>query len=128
MMAHPLRIQRKRTKGFRLPPDAVVVTRPTKWGNPFVADFIDGDWVVRSFDGAIMTVGYPTERHAKSGACRLFLAYLKNDGSKAGQIRDSGGAFIAQLAREELRGKRLACYCPLDHPCHADVLAEIANK
>jgi len=26
-----------------------------------------------------------------------------------------------------LRGKNLACYCPLDQPCHADVLLEIAN-
>ena len=27
----------------------------------------------------------------------------------------------------ELRGKDLACYCPLDEPCHADVLLELAN-
>jgi len=30
-------------------------------------------------------------------------------------------------ARRELRGKNLACWCPLDRPCHADVLLEIAN-
>lgn len=29
--------------------------------------------------------------------------------------------------RHELRGKDLACWCPLDQPCHADVLIEIAN-
>ena len=29
--------------------------------------------------------------------------------------------------RNELRGRDLACYCPLDEPCHADVLIEIAN-
>ena len=29
--------------------------------------------------------------------------------------------------RRDLRGKDLACYCPLDEPCHADVLLEIAN-
>ncbi|MEK9211512.1 DUF4326 domain-containing protein [Sphingomonas sp. 2378] len=28
---------------------------------------------------------------------------------------------------EALRGKNLACWCPLDKPCHADVLLEIAN-
>ena len=28
----------------------------------------------------------------------------------------------------ELRGKDLACYCPLDQPCHADVLLELANR
>jgi hypothetical protein len=26
-----------------------------------------------------------------------------------------------------LRGKDLACWCPLDQPCHADILLEIAN-
>jgi len=29
--------------------------------------------------------------------------------------------------RKALRGKDLACWCPLDRPCHADVLLEIAN-
>lgn len=28
---------------------------------------------------------------------------------------------------QELRGKNLACFCPLDQPCHADVLLELAN-
>lgn len=27
----------------------------------------------------------------------------------------------------ELKGKDLACWCPLDQPCHADVLLELAN-
>ena len=28
---------------------------------------------------------------------------------------------------EELRGRDLACWCPLDRPCHGDVLLELAN-
>jgi hypothetical protein len=27
----------------------------------------------------------------------------------------------------KLRGKDLVCWCPLDQPCHADVLLELAN-
>lgn len=27
-----------------------------------------------------------------------------------------------------LGGQNLACWCPLDQPCHADVLLEIANR
>lgn len=27
-----------------------------------------------------------------------------------------------------LRGKDLMCWCPLDQPCHADVLLELANQ
>jgi hypothetical protein len=29
--------------------------------------------------------------------------------------------------RSELGGHDLACWCPLDRPCHADVLLEVAN-
>ncbi len=44
----PKRIQRKRTKGWRMPANAVYVGRPTKWGNPaeigkeYEGTFIDG--------------------------------------------------------------------------------------
>ena len=33
--AMPDRIQVKRSKGWRLPADAVYVGRPSRWGNPF---------------------------------------------------------------------------------------------
>jgi hypothetical protein len=32
------------------------------------------------------------------------------------------------MIRAELEGKTLACWCPLDQPCHADVLLSIANS
>jgi hypothetical protein len=35
MSEKPKRIQRKRTKGWKMPEGAVYVGRPTKWGNPF---------------------------------------------------------------------------------------------
>jgi hypothetical protein len=39
----------------------------------------------------------------------------------------AAGKALAADAREALRGRNLACWCPLDGPCHADVLLEIAN-
>ena len=36
-------------------------------------------------------------------------------------------AFRALLELEDLRGKNLACWCPLTEPCHADVLIEIVR-
>ena len=36
MTVRPMRLQLSRKKGFRLPPNTVVVARPSKWGNPFV--------------------------------------------------------------------------------------------
>jgi len=46
----PIRIQRKRSKGWRMPENAVYVGRPTKWGNPFKVG-VDGDLgeVLRKF-------------------------------------------------------------------------------
>lgn len=38
------------------------------------------------------------------------------------------GEGLAVHAQAELSGKNLACWCPLDQPCHADVLLELANK
>jgi len=35
VLVGPLRIQRKRTKGWRMPANSVYVGRPTKWGNPY---------------------------------------------------------------------------------------------
>ncbi len=37
------------------------------------------------------------------------------------------GHFTPDRIRAELAGKNLACWCPLDQPCHADVLLELAN-
>ena len=34
---------------------------------------------------------------------------------------------VRRAAREQLAGWNLACWCPLDGPCHADVLLRAAN-
>jgi hypothetical protein len=46
----PKRIQRKRTKGWKMPPNTVSVCRPGRWGNPFkVGPDGDAAEVVRRF-------------------------------------------------------------------------------
>jgi hypothetical protein len=35
MNSRPVRVQRRRTKGWRMPPNTVIVTRPGIFGNPF---------------------------------------------------------------------------------------------
>ena len=48
-MAKPVRIQRQRAKGWKMPPNTVSVTRPGKFGNPF--DFRSSDccWLALSY-------------------------------------------------------------------------------
>jgi uncharacterized protein DUF4326 len=89
----PQRFQRSRRRGARLPAGVVVVTRPTKWGNPHP-----------------LALG-------RAEAVRRY-----RDDLLAGRL-----AVTVDAVRAELGGRDLACYCPLDEPCHADVLLEVAN-
>lgn len=100
----PKRIQRKRTKGWRMPEGAVYVGRPTRWGNPFR---VRGE---RYHQGIQQSAEQAVRRFRES----LHLAHIQL-GCTPAEIRD------------KLRGKDLACWCPLDRPCHADILLEIAN-
>lgn len=95
----PQRIQRRRTKGWRMPAGAVNVCRPSDWGNPFRVGDIAMPHVV--------TV-------TPALACALFEAWVIEHG------------WLTQI-QGELEGRDLVCWCPLDQPCHADVLLRIAN-
>ena len=55
-------------------------------------------------------------------------AYPSNDGHLA-TFRAGGDLHTVTqtLIRAELAGRDLACWCPLDQPCHADVLLRLAN-
>lgn len=111
----PVRIQRKRTKGWRMPENTVYVGRGSKWGNPLKP--VNGDVLgcVKSFRRAL------TER---PNLYRHMVLKITNG------MNGRGVAFFAEMKEQlpELRGKNLACWCPLDQPCHADVLLELANK
>lgn len=119
----PERIQRKRTKGWEMPPNTIIVTRPSEWGNPFRVvrggewrgheDHARGWWV--ETESQIWM--FATRDEAASAAVRLFKQWLD---------QPQRSNLIAR-ARIGLRGKNLACWCPLDMPCHADVLLKLAN-
>jgi len=102
----PTRVQLSRAKGWRMPPNTVKVDRTTQWGNPFV-------------------VG----RHGTRAECvELFTKLM------AGYVCMSTDNVSEQLAyrvtaeqkRGSLVGRNLACWCPLDKPCHADALLMVA--
>jgi hypothetical protein len=46
----PERIQRKRTQGWKMPPNTVSVTRPGKWGNPHLVSKLGQEEAVRAFE------------------------------------------------------------------------------
>ena len=106
----PIRIQRKRTKGWKLPEGAVCVTRPGKWGNPFkVSDCLEYGHAIDKLDAARICV-------------EAYRAWMKGEKHWAHGIPMRSRPDIT-----ELRGKDLACWCAIGDPCHADVQLELAN-
>ena len=94
----PTRIQLRRSKGWRKPENAVVVARPSCWGNPHRA--------------AAPTVD------AHRAAVEAFRADLLGGALP----------YSADDVRRALAGRDLACWCRADLPCHADVLLEVAGR
>lgn len=115
------RIQRERTKGWRMPEGAVYVGRPTVFGNPFQpVRQSDGSWLAVD-DNGVDYPGYGPFR-TRDGALRDCVRLFVELEIEYGFLGDRGGDI------KTLRGHDLACWCPLDGPCHADVLLKIANR
>lgn len=118
-MTAPVRIQRKRTKGWRMPAGAVYVGRPTRWGNSYVVTRTRRGWRVSGGEACVNS-GMLSERAARGLAVDLYRLEWERWLAKEPGARE-------RLLRR-LGGKDLACWCPLDKPCHADVLLELANR
>ena len=131
-MSTPYRIQRQRTKGCRMAENTVYVGRGTKWGNPFRVD--DG-LNLTTLDLTESVEGRPFRYPVKESMTAVISPELAVDlysvllrwrhVGMSPALRDLP---MASQVRTELAGKNLACWCPLDQPCHADVLLEIANR
>lgn len=98
----PQRIQLKRSRGWKMPPNAVKVDRTTRWGNPFtIAEF--------------GSVAEAVSRHGR---------WMRGEiPAPRGEEPPSPADIRASLA-----GRDLACWCALGGPCHAELLLKIANK
>ena len=132
----PIRIQRKRTKGWRMPPNTIYVGRTAAmdgygvFGNPFVCVLashccrMDKDEDYCCVDAYREYVMSGIEgRSASTGTLKGWIMATHKGPSGQYRHRDQ---IVARLP--DLRGKNLACYCGPDRPCHADVLLELANK
>ena len=149
---NPQRIQRQRTKGWRMPEGAVYVGRPTKWGNPFRlrtpyalarVPAVSHEGKPWEYEGRISADGARHDYHHNDGrvtVCHVRYMTAAEAVQCYRQYITGGGwplDFLSRASRDldlaELRGKDLACWCPLEDehgnrvPCHADVLLELAN-
>lgn len=107
----PVRIQMSRRRPWRAEhPDAVIVARPSKWGNPW-----------RVGDTGLIETPF------RVGEGEVYVREIDITPALAVELYRQAFAPDAEAIRAELAGRDLACWCPLDRPCHADVLLDIAN-
>ncbi|MDR6868952.1 hypothetical protein J2Y69_003578 [Microbacterium resistens] len=111
-----------------MPSNTVSVARPTKWGNPYV---VGKTLLLSTGDGGayfIDRIQRVESMTAETAVAMYRLLWLTNWNVGDADVPRPGPGDIA-----ELRGKNLACWCPLTDadgirvPCHADVLLELAN-
>jgi hypothetical protein len=113
-----------------MPENTVYVGRPTRWGNPW--QIVPVDDTRFAFSDAADVIG-PNgtslgrfDRIGRGGphSGAYYWATRQYDADlHAGLIPT---ITIADVVRE-LAGRDLACWCPLELPCHADVLLKVAN-
>ena len=112
----PVRVQRKRTKGWKMPKNTKYVGRPSKYGNPYHVVDVGGDCynVIFVTGGMELLVAWALP---KDMALKLAIE----------KFREGISLASVDLIKKELRGKNLACFCPVSEPCHADILLKLAN-
>lgn len=139
-MATPVRIQRRRVKGWRMPENTVSVTRPGPFGNPFDLRRAEHCWTALAHGFRADPAGRREASvwlfcqwilHGKAVETRGNGIYIEKDGvsepvAVSPVIAATAPPSIERI-KAELRGRNLACWCRLDLACHADVLLEIAN-
>jgi len=97
----PQRVQLRRSKGWTMPPNTVKVDRTTRWGNPFT----------------------PAELGSVAAAVAQHARWMRGEVEAPQQQTPP----TVEAIRSALAGRNLACWCPADGPCHADLLLRIAN-
>jgi hypothetical protein len=116
------RIQRQRTKGYRMPEGAIYVGRPSRWGNPWRVEYDRQRWELPFVvvQGTGTHLAYLGSFRAPDSALHWAVQGYRRHAS---ECLDEDPQWLAPL-----RGHDLACWCPLDQPCHADVLLDLANR
>ena len=123
----PNRVQRKRTKGWRKPPNTTYVGRGSKWGNP-IKQIDDRFFLIWGKSKFILRED-ATMKDVLRWYERLFnpkFIQAWNFDNIAYYWRIYHNQFKL-LNLEELKGKNLICWRALDEKCHADILLRLAK-
>jgi hypothetical protein len=100
----PIRIKLSRARGWRMPSNTVKVDRTGWFGNPYLVD----------------------EHGTRAEVVEMFRAVVVGEREPDRVFTVRRRETIRGALRWRLKGQNLACWCPLDEPCHADVLLKLA--
>jgi len=136
------RIQRKRTAGWRMPDDGVYAGRGSAYGNPFamakhtytpeqkdkepiiyytIKLMIENEFSLLVYQVVKGNFFYTIES-VISACIDCYEKYILLD------HKEAGNNSILSKMRRELPGKKIACWCPLDQPCHVDTIIKLVNS
>lgn len=123
----PRRIQLSRRAGWTMPANTVKVDRTTPWGNPFDVREYGHELSLHLFEWTACGCWSKSNVH---GIDEPTLVGIHS--AHCAWIRRLGGQPLAR-ARTALRGRNLACWCPLPadgarDECHASILLKLANR
>lgn len=110
----PQRCQRRRSEGWRLPENTVIVDRSSRFGNPFtIADAIEANY-----------------EDPRSACCSHYKAWMDGDPAYPDVITVGRRTFDRRWVwanLHKLRGKNVCCTCATDKQCHGDDIIHRAN-
>ena len=137
-----------------MPENVVYVGRPSPWGNPWPIEHADiQPWLALALgqradeagrrasaviayrwwlanDGSPFPVASATPGPGDLEYTDGTTRHISDVAAAMGVLMLGRGTLAIPADRPDLtplRGHDLVCWCPLDQPCHADVLLELAN-
>lgn len=131
----PMRIQRQRVKGWRMPENTKSVTRPGKYGNPFKVGgyYYKGDIAPNVRFPLLYTQAlnenYTDERFTRIDTAEQALDwyrwYMNKRKLDLSDLYGRNLACFCHLCDKHKDGRPLNESCPDCDPCHVDVLGEL---
>lgn len=118
----PVRVQRRRTKGWKMPDNTLSATRPGKFGNPYKIGDHCGWAIIRRDLGNRSLRDVLIEKYGEP------IYKTTEDTIEGFKQKVMASEAFQRMIKRKFRGKNIACWCKLTNPCHVDFLLEVANS
>lgn len=110
-----------------MPEDTIYVGRGSKFGNPLKLVGENEIYINASHRREILS---PWVWHDFGDIFDVLILYkdFLNGCQFFNKDLQYWSDYFSKIDLTELKGKNLACWCPIDKPCHADILLDYVNS